>query len=189
MRTEQVMFTEVTTNDTPYVEMIPIVFDDEPTLNDHVRQTYLAEMKAHRQAEKTKAKAEHNALAERKSAVATKSVSRTSEPARQTVTFEATAYIALCDTGCIGITATGIDVRRSIYYGKHRIIAVDPNVIPLGSLVRVTLADGTTFTASAQDTGGRIRGHIVDILVSSESEAWAFGRQAVSIQILRNGAD
>src|SRR5690606_1324618 len=45
--------------------------------------------------------------------------------------FEATFYTAFCPTGCTGITATGIDVRNTIYYEGKRIIAVDPKVIPL----------------------------------------------------------
>jgi 3D (Asp-Asp-Asp) domain-containing protein len=100
------------------------------------------------------------------------------------LTFESTAYIALCDTGCSGITFTGVDVRSSIYYEGDRVIAVDPAVIPLGSRVEVRLADGATFTARAIDTGGAINGHIIDLLVETEAEAWAFGRQSVELRIL-----
>jgi 3D (Asp-Asp-Asp) domain-containing protein len=96
--------------------------------------------------------------------------------------FEATAYIALCDTGCTGITKTGIDVRKNITHKGKRIIAVDPSVIPLGSAVEIRLADGTTIEATAQDTGGAIRGKRLDLLVSSESIARNFGRQIVKIR-------
>jgi 3D (Asp-Asp-Asp) domain-containing protein len=96
--------------------------------------------------------------------------------------FEATAYIALCDTGCTGITKTGIDVRNNARYKGKRIIAVDPSVIPLGSAVEIRLADGTIIEASAQDTGGAIRGKRLDLLVSSESIARNFGRQIVKIR-------
>jgi 3D (Asp-Asp-Asp) domain-containing protein len=115
-------------------------------------------------------------------------VSRSSsEPKAAPIVFEATAYIALCDTGCSGITATGVDVRNTIYTQGHRIIAVDPSIIPLGSLVRVNTPSGS-FSAIASDTGGHIEGHRIDILMGSKSKARAFGRQNVSIQILRNGA-
>jgi 3D (Asp-Asp-Asp) domain-containing protein len=102
------------------------------------------------------------------------------EPAWQS--FEATAYIALCDTGCTGITKTGIDVRENVRYKGKRIIAVDPSVIPLGSAVEIRLADGTIIEATAQDTGGAIRGKRLDLLVSSESIARNFGRQIVKIR-------
>lgn len=100
------------------------------------------------------------------------------------LTFESTAYIALCDTGCTGVTRTGIDVRSSIYHDGDRVIAVDPGIVPLGSRVEIRLADGSTFTAQAQDTGGAINGHIIDLLVATEDEAWAYGRQSVELWIL-----
>jgi 3D (Asp-Asp-Asp) domain-containing protein len=97
--------------------------------------------------------------------------------------FEATAYVALCDTGCTGITKTGIDVRNTVIHEGKRIIAVDPAVIPLDTTVDIRLADGTTFEATAQDTGGAIRGNRLDLLVSTEGKAWDFGRQTVEVRI------
>lgn len=111
------------------------------------------------------------------------------DPIATTETYEATAYIAMCNTGCTGITATGVDVRNTIYSEGYRVIATDPNVIALGSIVRITLADGSSFEAISADTGGAIRGHKVDLLVGSEGEAWEFGRQAVSVEIIRIGSD
>jgi 3D (Asp-Asp-Asp) domain-containing protein len=99
-------------------------------------------------------------------------------------TFEATAYVALCDTGCIGITKTGIDVRNTTTHEGKRIIAVDPSVIPLDTTVAIRLADGTTFEATAQDTGGSIRENRLDLLVSTEDKAWQFGRQTVEVRII-----
>jgi 3D (Asp-Asp-Asp) domain-containing protein len=105
-------------------------------------------------------------------------------PAPEWQTFEATAYIALCDTGCSGITKTGIDVRNATTHKGKRVIAVDPSVIPLDTTVDIRLADGTTFEATAQDTGSAIRGHRLDLLVSSEDRAWQFGRQTVEVRII-----
>lgn len=107
-----------------------------------------------------------------------------------TETYEATAYTAFCDTGCIGITASGYDVRSTIYTSDGlRIIATDPAVVPMYSIVNVTLADGTTFKAQALDTGGAINGYKIDILVASRAEAITLGRQAVEIEIIRRGSD
>jgi 3D (Asp-Asp-Asp) domain-containing protein len=100
-------------------------------------------------------------------------------------TFEATAYVALCDTGCIGITKTGIDVRNTVTHEGKRVIAVDPSVIPLDTTVGIRLADGTTFEATAQDTGSAIRGNRLDLLVSTEDKAWQFGRQTVEVRIIK----
>jgi 3D (Asp-Asp-Asp) domain-containing protein len=99
-------------------------------------------------------------------------------------TFEATAYIALCDTGCTGITKTGIDVRNTTTHKGKRVIAVDPSVIPLGSAVEIQLSDGTTFEATAQDTGGNIRGQRIDLLTETEKEARQFGRQRLQVRII-----
>src|SRR5690606_22085732 len=90
--------------------------------------------------------------------------------------FEATFYTAFCPTGCTGITATGIDVQNTIYYAGKRIIAVDPNVIPLGSTVKVTLANGDSFEAITGDTGEAIKGRRIDVLVASRDEAYRLGR-------------
>jgi 3D (Asp-Asp-Asp) domain-containing protein len=105
-------------------------------------------------------------------------------PAPEWTTFEATAYIALCDTGCSGITKTGIDVRNTVTHKGKRVIAVDPSVIPLDTTVDIRLADGTTFEATAQDTGSAIRGNRLDLLVSTEDKAWQFGRQSVEVRII-----
>lgn len=104
-----------------------------------------------------------------------------------TDTFEATFYTAYCPTGCTGVTATGIDVSNTIYHEGRRIIAADPNVIPLGSIVKVTLSDGQSFEAIVADTGGAIKGRKIDILVASREEAKRYGRQTAKIEIIKWG--
>lgn len=108
------------------------------------------------------------------------------EPAKQSAwqTFEASAYTADCPEGCSGITATGIDVTGTIYHAGKRIIAVDPSVIALGSTVEIKQADGTTFEAVANDTGGAIKGAKIDVLVARETEAVQFGRQSVQVRVI-----
>jgi 3D (Asp-Asp-Asp) domain-containing protein len=103
-------------------------------------------------------------------------------PAPEWHTFEATAYVALCDTGCTGITRTGIDVRNTTTHKGKRVIAVDPSVIPLDTTVDIRLADGTTIEATAQDTGGGVKNFHIDILVDSLEEAKEFGRQKVLVK-------
>lgn len=102
-------------------------------------------------------------------------------------TFEATFYTAYCPTGCTGVTATGIDVSNTIYHEGRRIIAADPSVIPLSSIVKVTLSDGQTFEAIVADTGGAIKGRKIDVLVASRDEAKRYGRQTAKIEIIKRG--
>ncbi|PJH94903.1 3D domain-containing protein [Bacillus sp. SN1] len=108
------------------------------------------------------------------------------KPAKQIAwqTFEASAYTADCPEGCSGVTATGLDVTGTIYHAGKRIIAVDPSVIALGSTVEIKQADGTTFEAVAQDTGGAIKGAKIDVLVASEADAVQFGRQSVQVRVI-----
>jgi 3D (Asp-Asp-Asp) domain-containing protein len=100
------------------------------------------------------------------------------------ITFEATAYTAFCDTGCTGVTKTGLDVSNTTTHGGRTIIAVDPAVIPLGSAVEIRLADGRVIAGTAQDTGGAIRGKRIDVLMSSEGQEREFGRQSVKIKVM-----
>ncbi|ATO28937.1 hypothetical protein RA13_13765 [Bacillus atrophaeus] len=97
----------------------------------------------------------------------------------------ATAYTAFCSTGCIGKTKTGYDVSNTSYYRGKRIIAVDPSLIPLYSLVEVSYKGGT-FQAYAIDTGGDIKSNRIDILMNTKSEAKTFGRQQASVKVLEN---
>lgn len=84
---------------------------------------------------------------------------------KSVVYVEATAY----DGG--GITATGtVPVRNCDGIST---VAVDPRVIPLGSLVYV---EGYG-QAIAADTGGAIKGNIVDVYLSSKEEAINWGRK------------
>ena len=100
-------------------------------------------------------------------------------------TFEATAY-ALGGWAVPGtVTADGTDISGTIYSSSgYRIIAVDPSVIPMGTVVRVTYSDGTTFLAQASDTGGFIVGNRIDILYDNVNDALSFGRQNVTVEFI-----
>lgn len=90
--------------------------------------------------------------------------------------MEATAYGPDC-AGCSGITATGMNIKS----GTQKVIAVDPRVIPLGSRVWV---EGYG-EAIAADTGGAIKGNIIDVLYPSEASAASdWGRRTVKVKIL-----
>ncbi|MEG9298548.1 3D domain-containing protein [Mangrovibacillus sp. Mu-81] len=92
------------------------------------------------------------------------------------VNVTATAYTAYCE-GCIGITKTGVDL---IANPEARVIAVDPDVIPLGSKVYI---EGYGY-AHAEDTGGAIRGNRIDIYMEHESDALQYGVRDVKVKII-----
>lgn len=105
-------------------------------------------------------------------------------PSTQGTNFKATFY-AVGDNFTPGtVTANGTDVSNTIYSPEgHRIIAVDPSVIPLDSIVEVTY-NGKTFTAKASDTGSAINGNKIDILVSDAGEANANGLVSVNVKVV-----
>lgn len=93
--------------------------------------------------------------------------------------FEATAYAVGDGLTPSTVTANGTNVANTIHSPEgHRIIAVDTNVIPMDSIVRVELPNGESFLAKASDTGGAINGRKIDLLVNSPQEARRFGRQS-----------
>lgn len=97
------------------------------------------------------------------------------EQPTKTLQMEATAYTAYCE-GCSGITKTGINLRKN---PNLKVIAVDPNVIPLGSKVYV---EGYG-EAIAGDIGGAIKGNKIDVFIPTTAEAYSWGRRTVTVTI------
>lgn len=59
-------------------------------------------------------------------------------------------------------------------------ISVDPNVIPLGTMVYI---DGYGY-AIAADTGGAVKGNKIDVYFNSLSECYSWGTKSVKVTIL-----
>ncbi|HSN59181.1 MAG TPA: 3D domain-containing protein, partial [Clostridiaceae bacterium] len=96
--------------------------------------------------------------------------------ASKVLNMKSTAYSSL-ETGS-NITASGaVTVRNTSGYST---IAVDPSVIPLGTKVYV---EGYGY-AIAQDTGGAIKGNIIDVYYDNMSEVNAWGVKYVNVYIL-----
>ncbi|EAC5806636.1 DUF348 domain-containing protein [Listeria monocytogenes] len=89
----------------------------------------------------------------------------------KTYRMESTAYSGG------GITAYGINLSAN---PGLKVIAVDPRVIPLGSKVWV---EGYG-EAIAGDTGGVIKGNIVDVYFPNESQCYSWGRRMVTVKVL-----
>lgn len=98
------------------------------------------------------------------------------------MTFRATAYSSNepLEMGGGVTTASGTRVTEG------RTIAVDPRVIPLGSKVRITCPDYPSVNGVyiAEDTGGAIKGNIIDIYIHDLSEVNSFGRRTIQVEIL-----
>ncbi|KRM21106.1 3D domain protein [Latilactobacillus graminis DSM 20719] len=95
--------------------------------------------------------------------------------AGQTIQVEATAYSTV-QPGLSHFGATGIDLTKN-----PNCIAVDPSVIPLGSLV---LVPGYGY-AIAGDTGSAIKGHIIDVHFPSVAQCRSWGRRHIAITIIK----
>ena len=132
-----------------------------------------AEAEAQRiaQAEKEKAEAVQVSTSEQKPA----------QPATKSGligTFQSTAYAVGDGMTPSVTTANGTNVANTIYSPEgYRIIAVDTSVIPMYSIVEVHIPGWAPFLAKASDTGSAIKGNIIDLLVSTPSEARSYGRK------------
>ncbi|WP_423188471.1 3D domain-containing protein [Alkalibacterium sp. f15] len=114
---------------------------------------------------------------ETKAVVKTESKPAESKPAKtsgRTLKVQATGY-STQQPGLSTHTFMGIDLRKN-----PRVIAVDPSVIPLGSMVEV---EGMGVYI-AGDTGGAINGNIIDIHFKTVAEALQWGRRQVTIRVL-----
>src|SRR3954469_18315580 len=92
----------------------------------------------------------------------------------QRLRMTATAY---CDKGK---TDGGSVARRGL-------IAADPHVIPLGSVVRLEVASRRQYNGvyNVMDTGSAVKGHRVDIFMPSCPEAKKFGERPVIARVLK----
>ena len=67
------------------------------------------------------------------------------------------------------------------------VVAVDPDVIPLGSRLYIQYPDGKGEYAVAEDTGGAIKGNRIDIAKTSVDKAQDFGMKDVKVFVVEKG--
>jgi len=91
--------------------------------------------------------------------------------------MQATAY---CQSGT---TATGGVTRKGI-------VAADPRVLPAGTVIRIdTPLPRYSGTYRVEDTGGAVKGRIVDIYVPDCAAAKQFGRRRVMVQVVQQAPE
>jgi 3D (Asp-Asp-Asp) domain-containing protein len=96
-------------------------------------------------------------------------------PAVPSLTASATAY---CQSGT---TKSGAPTRPGI-------IAADPDVLPLGSVVRIDAPQAAhDGIYEVLDTGSAVTGRVVDIYMKDCRAARRFGRREVTVYILQRG--
>lgn len=101
------------------------------------------------------------------------------ENGTRTIEFVISAYCKenyphICNNGDATYTATMTTPTAG------RTIAVDPDIIPYGTLVEI---EGVGVRV-AEDCGGAIKGNRIDLLFETHKEALEFGRQTKQVTIL-----
>lgn len=86
----------------------------------------------------------------------------------------ATAYTRY-DEDCTDYTYRGTYLRRGL-------CAVDPDIIPLGTKLYVP----GYGEALADDIGGAINGHHIDLAMDTQAEAFDWGKRNVTVYVLKN---
>lgn len=94
---------------------------------------------------------------------------------KKMMNMEATAYTDIPNDRWYGVTASGMPT----FVGM---VAVDKNVIPLGTKLYV---EGYGI-AHAGDTGGAVKGNIIDLYMNNRTETRAFGRRPRKVYILED---
>lgn len=88
--------------------------------------------------------------------------------------FQATAYAES------GVTAKGTFTHPGV-------VAADPSVLPLGSVIEVSRAGPYSGTYVVTDTGSKIIGHHIDVYMPSHHKARLFGRKLVMVRVVSWG--
>jgi len=88
--------------------------------------------------------------------------------------FEATAFSQS------GITNKGTLTHRGV-------VAADPGVLPLGSVIQVSDAGPYSGRYVVTDTGSKIIGRHIDVYIPDHAAAKQFGKKQVTVQLLVRG--
>lgn len=95
------------------------------------------------------------------------------------LTCSATAYTAQAGS----TTSSGRIVNRNP--NGLSTVAVDPNVIPIGSALYI---DGYGY-AIAADTGSAIKGNVVDVFFDNSSDCYDWGKQTVKVIVIGDASN
>src|SRR5436309_1196959 len=88
--------------------------------------------------------------------------------------YRATAYAQS------GVTASGELTHRHV-------VAADPDILPLGSRIRIRRAGKYSGEYVVADTGAKIQGRRLDIYMPSEAACKKFGTKLVRVKVIQLG--
>ena len=145
-----------------------------------IREVEIARIEAFRVEVEAKAVASREKAKLNVEVVASNAPAATTQVSRgdtgRVITVQATAY-----------TATGSKTATGTWPKEGRTIAVDPNVIKPGTRVRINnMACGVGGVYIAEDTGGAVKGRIIDLYMDSQRACVVWGRRTIQIEILSN---
>lgn len=84
---------------------------------------------------------------------------------------------------------TGASITASGAQAKVGYVAVDRSVIPMHSYLYIVLDNGFIYGyCYAKDTGGAIKGNIVDLFLPSETDCVYFGRRTGTVYVVSSGS-
>lgn len=117
---------------------------------------------------------------------------------RATIVFLLCAFFGICTEAAQRHRAHHVSLSSSrfsatAYCRKGRtesglrsapgILAADPRVLPIGSVVRINGPAAGVYTV--MDTGSRVKGHRIDIFIANCTTAKRFGRRSLSVRLLQ----
>jgi len=97
------------------------------------------------------------------------------DPASLNGHYIATAY------SVTGVTASGI-------YTNRHVVAADPDILPVGSIVKVRHAGKYSGEYVVADTGEKIVGRKLDIYIPNTHACKKFGKRKVHVEVVKVGA-
>lgn len=95
-------------------------------------------------------------------------------------------YYCICEICCgkseddpaYGITASGLYATPGVS------VAVDPDIIPLGSDILLDYGDGELHYMRADDTGSGVEGNHIDVCLASHEEALRAGVRSATVYLV-----
>jgi 3D (Asp-Asp-Asp) domain-containing protein len=96
--------------------------------------------------------------------------------------YEVTAYTKY-DDGCNHITSIGVNLNKE-WTKYFNFVAVDPDVVPYGSIVLINLND-EILPCLAVDTGADIQGYELDFYTKTVDGAKKFGRKNLPVAVIQ----
>lgn len=173
-----VMWPEPTIEDTSYAMPEVVEEAEEPVPQEPKEEKQEAPKETPKKEETTKKKKETK-----------KTTNKSSTNYKEGFNAFITHYGPDCK-GCSGTTASGYNVKNTIYYsdkeyGQVRVVATSKN-IPLYTVIRISNYKKGSITAIVLDRG--VSGNKIDVLVESERAATQLGIQKnAKVEILRWG--